>query len=412
MEILKEIEIKNFRGIKNIKFKPKSINIIVGPNNCGKSAILEAIALFVSFPNDFRDVMGKDLFEYLCGKYGKYILKTNSNNAEIKGKLRKREYILNFEYYAKGFPSDEKGELISRYFSKLPNDMLLSKLFMELTSKSQKNTELDIKDFENKLNKELFYDATKYIISICNNKNNLKSLHIVMSSEDLKKNLENLTLKRLKDDFLLILLSLEISRHNVIMKFNTRGFKKYPVVFNKMMYSIEELHDMVIKNKYIENDINDIIKFIKEKIFYIEDIRRIKEGIYVKTSNENEYMPLSTMGDGFKALLKMSFTIALAKDGIVILEEPENSLHPGFLDIVAKTLVKNSDSVQLFLSTHSLEFLYEILEKAEESKKLNEVNIIRTHRKRYKPDDVIIEVVDGKEAKERIDDIGEDLRLG
>jgi AAA15 family ATPase/GTPase len=233
-----------------------------------------------------------------------------------------------------------------------------------------------------------------------------------MSSEDLKKNLENLTLKRLKDDFLLILLSLEISRHNVIMKFNTRGFKKYPVVFNKMMYSIEELHDMVIKNKYIENDINDIIKFIKEKIFYIEDIRRIKEGIYVKTSNENEYMPLSTMGDGFKALLKMSFTIALAKDGIVILEEPENSLHPGFLDIVAKTLVKNSDSVQLFLSTHSLEFLYEILEKAEESKKLNEVNIIRTHRKRYKPDDVIIEVVDGKEAKERIDDIGEDLRLG
>ena len=170
MEILKEIEIKNFRGIKNIKFKPKSINIIVGPNNCGKSAILEAIALFVSFPNDFRDVMGKDLFEYLCGKYGKYILKTNSNNAEIKGKLRKREYILNFEYYAKGFPSDEKGELISRYFSKLPNDMLLSKLFMELTSKSQKNTELDIKNFENKLNKELLYDATKYIISIYNSK--------------------------------------------------------------------------------------------------------------------------------------------------------------------------------------------------------------------------------------------------
>jgi len=400
MEILKEIEIKNFRGIKNIKFKPKSINIIVGPNNCGKSAILEAIALFVSFPNDFRDVMGKDLFEYLCGKYGKYILKTNSNKAEIKGKLRKREYILNFEYYAKGFPSDEKGELISRYFSKLPNDMLLSKLFMELTSKSQKNTEFNIKNFENKLNKELFYDATKYIISIYNSKNNLKSLHIVMSSKGLKK--------RLKDDFLLILLSLEISRHNVIMKFNTRGFKKYPVVFNKMMYSIEELHDIVITEK----DINDIIEFIKEKIFYIEDIRRTEEEIYVKTSNENEYMPLSTMGDGFKALLKMSFTIALAKDGIVILEEPENSLHPGFLDIVAKTLVKNSDSVQLFLSTHSLEFLYEILEKAEESKKLNEVNIIRTHRKRYKPDDVIIEVVDGKEAKERIDDIGEDLRLG
>jgi len=410
MEILKEIEIRNFRGIKNIKFKPKSINIIVGPNNCGKSAILEAIALFVSFPNDFRDVMGKDLFEYLCERYGKYILKTNSNKAEIKGKLRKREYILNFEYYAKGFPSDEKGELISRYFTN--NEAIPPKFFIDLLSKPQKNIKSDAEIFRDKLNRELLYDVKKYVISLYNNQSNLKSIHIVMNSEDLQKNLEKIASKQLKNELLLTLISFEISSHNVVMKFNKRGFKKYPVVFNKMMYSTEELHDMVIKNKYIENDINDIIEFIKEKIFYIEDIRRTKEGIYVKTSNENEYMPLSTMGDGFKALLKMSFIMALAKDGVVILEEPENSLHPRFLDIVAETLVKSSDSVQLFLSTHSLEFLYEILEKAEELEKLNEVNIIRTHRKRYKPDDVIIEVVDGKEAKERIDDIGEDLRLG
>jgi len=48
--ILKNIEIKKFRGISdsNICFD-NGLNILVGPNNCGKSSILEAIYMGFQF---------------------------------------------------------------------------------------------------------------------------------------------------------------------------------------------------------------------------------------------------------------------------------------------------------------------------------------------------------------------------
>ncbi len=42
MEI-KEVKISNFKGITDLTFSPKKINIIVGKNNTGKTSILEAI---------------------------------------------------------------------------------------------------------------------------------------------------------------------------------------------------------------------------------------------------------------------------------------------------------------------------------------------------------------------------------
>ena len=39
------VSIKNYRAIENLEFSPNSINVFVGPNNCGKSSVLEAIAV-------------------------------------------------------------------------------------------------------------------------------------------------------------------------------------------------------------------------------------------------------------------------------------------------------------------------------------------------------------------------------
>ena len=171
---------------------------------------------------------------------------------------------------------------------------------------------------------------------------------------------------------------------------------------------IEELHDTIIEKK-MDKDFDSIIGFIKEKINYIEDIRRTEEEIYVKVSGN--YMPLSTMGDGFKELLRLSFILALAKGGTVLLEEPETSLHPGFLDIIAETIVKSSEHTQIFLTTHNLELLYKILEKSAELEKIDELDVIRMYRKRYKSEKVFIESISGNDAMERIDKIGEDLRI-
>lgn len=43
--MLEKIEIENFRNIKKLSFEPKKINLILGPNNTGKTTLLEAILI-------------------------------------------------------------------------------------------------------------------------------------------------------------------------------------------------------------------------------------------------------------------------------------------------------------------------------------------------------------------------------
>ena len=52
------IEIKNFRGIKKGKIRFGKHSVIIGPNNCGKTTIIEALALLLG-----RDQMVRHLTE-------------------------------------------------------------------------------------------------------------------------------------------------------------------------------------------------------------------------------------------------------------------------------------------------------------------------------------------------------------
>ena len=44
-EILEELQLKNFRGFENHKLPLRSLSILVGRNNAGKSSIVEALRL-------------------------------------------------------------------------------------------------------------------------------------------------------------------------------------------------------------------------------------------------------------------------------------------------------------------------------------------------------------------------------
>lgn len=61
---------------------------------------------------------------------------------------------------------------------------------------------------------------------------------------------------------------------------------------------------------------------------------------------------------------------------------------PKFLEILAEAIVSYSGDVQFFIGTHSLDLLTYVLEKAEKSKKLKEINIIRLH---YREDTKTVE---------------------
>ncbi|WP_456396053.1 AAA family ATPase [Thermococcus sp.] len=106
MKILKNIEIRNYKGLRHIQFPTNSINIIIGPNNTGKSSILEAIALLLTSGDDFQDILIRhnltpeavnDLVEYLInyrGYYPEYLIRLNTKNPKSEGQLEE----LNISY--------------------------------------------------------------------------------------------------------------------------------------------------------------------------------------------------------------------------------------------------------------------------------------------------------------------------
>ena len=119
-------------------------------------------------------------------------------------------------------------------------------------------------------------------------------------------------------------------------------------------------------------------------------------------------LPLSFMGDGFKALLKLAFLAPLVNNGIVIFEEPEVSMHPGYLEILADEIISNSENSQFFISTHSLELINYLLEKADKMNKINDINIIKLRR--LNKGEIDRQILSGRQSKQKIEEIQIDLR--
>ena len=89
--MMKEVQIKNFKSIKDINFSCRKINVFIGDPNSGKSNIIEAMAL--QSQNAIGHFLNKDIFRYRT--LGDLFYNSNINEPiEVKmgDKLSKIEY--------------------------------------------------------------------------------------------------------------------------------------------------------------------------------------------------------------------------------------------------------------------------------------------------------------------------------
>jgi len=63
--LISKIEIRNFKGIRDLSLDLKPLTVIVGPNGSGKTSVLEAITLFAQSTNrSILSKIGGDIIEY------------------------------------------------------------------------------------------------------------------------------------------------------------------------------------------------------------------------------------------------------------------------------------------------------------------------------------------------------------
>lgn len=75
-------------------------------------------------------------------------------------------------------------------------------------------------------------------------------------------------------------------------------------------------------------------------------------------------IPLELSGDGIKTLLAVELASNVLSNHFVLLEEPENHMHPRLIDVLANSITEMAEKgVKYVIATHSIELIRSILSK-------------------------------------------------
>ncbi|BFI73737.1 hypothetical protein YN1_7240 [Nanoarchaeota archaeon] len=355
---LQWIEIKNYKGIENLKLENfTDINVFIGKNNTGKSSILESIYLTSCKFNKLDYISIKPFLQI----------------------LERLDYSLYYD-----FPLFIEG---LKYKNKNP----------EFSSNLIENIEIEF-GYDEKDENKYVEGFIKYLY-----KQNIKNF-IKIKIKKSGNVIQNFIIHKYygDDDYPYIYSYLDITNFPPVID-NENCLLIDFVSIRNPDYSYR-LYDKSL-DIYGEEFKNKILNILKD--YDIKDIEIDKENEIIKIIFKDYSLYYPVLSDSLKSIFYSTLSLYSIKDGIICIEEPENHLHPKSMDLYTKNIIKSvkENNNQIFISTNSLEFLEKLLEYA---KKLNiNVNIYHLLKVNDKLDYVVYNRDDSLGA---IKDIGLDLR--
>ncbi len=346
--MIKELKIEGYRKFKSLHLKGLSnINIIVGPNNSGKSSVLEAISMLAG--DDRNNLFASPELQYIY-KYSASILHSKTDICKISAVTG-------------------SGDTLEKHIKKLSlknekNHTLRKRLVNEII-----NTYLIKKDtvIKQKINKHLreFYSIylSQYIYN--GTETNPKGLFdIKLFTKDTRISFEG---KPGIYDLPFLLDPLYFSgKHNndvdipypaVIHNFETVITHFYP---NIPLYHI--IYDKLITTPGVPvTDVLDTIKDAGGKLIRKIFFSPIWQDLILETT-DNNILLMSSMGTGFVKLFEILSLLNIGRGGIVLLDEPTIALHPYYIDELAKHIAIMSADTQIFISTHNMQLIEMLLD--------------------------------------------------
>jgi AAA15 family ATPase/GTPase len=323
--MIRNLTIKNFKAHKSIEMKElANVNILLGKNNSGKTAVLEAL-FFLSIPSSPRDILVR--LNELRG-YG-----MDEDTTEVWDSI---------------FHNWDRTEIIkigSEEITDKSND-----LKQNLTVQPIVGSKL------NYLHKEIGVIESSDLIKTTGLLFSFKS----SDGKTIVHEVNNLGTKVLLTD-------VPIQQISVVF-ISARGITDS----NREAIRFSQLE---ISNR--QNEIFDILKIIEPNLKRLF-VGATKKGsvIYGDIGIERP-VPLPLMGDGILHAISIALAMLNSQNGLVLIDEIENGLHYSVLTDVWKMIFQTSLklNVQVFVATHSDECIkaaYEAVEslKCDDSLKL------------------------------------------
>lgn len=305
VNMLSEFEIWCYRGLKDLRLKDlKKVNVLAGPNNCGKTSILEAIILAGLF----------DDLELLSDA------------------LTSRYYKFSPEFFVSMFATG--GEPVISLKSKFGSDSrdLHTQITYEKSQIIEKDTSEGIRNVF-QLDFEYFY-----------------------SGEEAAHDYYRLRFEDFEDHYKV---GVGRDRKN---KLEIQVPCKY-ISSSRFDRTERFLKDVdTVLNQNLRQELIEILQIFDERItnFEIVGSKRV-----IKLFKEGkEPLTLYDYGNGMYKAFYIAVAALLARNGILLVDEVEAGIHNKALEYFIRKLlfVCEKNNVQLFLTTHSLETIDVLLE--------------------------------------------------
>jgi len=166
--------------------------------------------------------------------------------------------------------------------------------------------------------------------------------------------------------------------------------------------------DMEEENSAIR--ISDIEDYIKENEI-VENLNDFSPNKLVFEEEEKYEIPYSYMGDGFKTVAGILWELFSVErhENVLLLEEPDANLHPGYIEQISTDLVDivKNNNIQIFMTTHSMDLINSFFS---ERMKEEHGEFISDELKIIQLTDPVPRSLDYEKAEEEIEDLGIDLR--
>jgi predicted ATP-dependent endonuclease of OLD family len=432
---ISEIFIKNFKAIDMLKFKPTMVNVLTGRNNTGKTSLLEAI----DFAYD--DEVINDGYHSILNCPSSIInyhntsgmIKVNLDSAKVKRKLEVTFERPSPENIVKSLTNQVKKnidslEKISRASKLLKSSSKIASETRSIDSQESLSYDFLIEEIVSKfIGTQKLLDAIDECLQIA--RDGVKTFLygdryrrlVVEAVNDVIAKMPDEKRKYLQRHKFLLDISLlpvfgkEFRQANEAL-ISEHPLKKGTSKRNKPIF----IRDPIKIIKQLKNDktYSETIAYQIEKILksdkLVPGLDRFNFDSLV-FSNTNRDVQMESMGDGFKVLTGLlGSLLTQPESSIMLLEEPEVHMHPGYLRELATYLIvmAKSRNIQLFISTHSIDLIQNLLDieslpEVNQEFVKSELSIFRLNR--FK-DTVILEKEKYLEAVENINELAIDLR--
>ncbi len=407
--MINRITIKNFKGINSLKFAPKKFNIIVGGNNTGKTSIIEAISICMNpylLYNLSRNKYQNSVINYLSDKSTIKIDIENNKVMKLSFSKSTPDQILNLL-------KNDLSELFNRKDEVcvgIDKNVAIEKIIKGLDKNKIYQASLDsiivlvnYSDHQIILAGESYRDLLTYSLS------KLYDIYISKNAKDSIMHTSNGDILEneymMKHEYMITMLSNhhELSRKNSLIK-----YKKDNVTFIKnALNSMEHIN----KNQKLALQLENIIKHDN----IISNLKGFNfDSLVLDTEDGDKEIPIESMGDGFKSLIYIFTELYENESNIILIEEPENYMHPGYIRELIHYIISiaNNSEIQLFIITHSKDFLYMLTSDnalAENDIEFLKKELLILQLSRFK-DDIILSNLDYNDAVSDMEDLLLDLR--